>query len=56
MILVANLSCQETEQGSRYFTIDVEDILLEVAFSVLLIFSDTSCCLAELRHLRKWAG
>lgn len=55
MILV-NLSCQEIEQESRCFIIDVEDILLEVVFSMLLIFSDTSCCLAELRHLRKWPG
>lgn len=56
MTLVINLSCQEIEQVSRCFAVDVEDIKLEVVFSMPLIFSDTSCCLAELRHLREWAG
>lgn len=43
MPLVTNLSC---------LAVSVEDTKLEFVFSMPLIFSDTSCCLAELRNLR----
>lgn len=52
MTLVTNLSCQEIEQASRCFVVNDEDSKLQVVFSMPLIFSDTSCSLAELRHLR----
>lgn len=52
MTLLTNLSCQEIEQVSRCFAVNVEDIKLEIVFCMPLIFSGTSCYLAELRHFR----